>query len=657
MNRINKKLIFLLSIPIFGFVIFVVVHFSFLNKIQHFSHKSENLRVKQLISSDINYNIIKIKSLLYKMILISSNKNILEVSVKEVKRNIQKTKYLLEILQKGGHYKRDIELNLVGKDNFQKDYCFQKTKVSFEVIELMPKLDYLNIQLKKIQLLLIKRTDAKKLKSIRRKIAIFTKQIDSVFRRMIENSNRLFYESQINLSKLELEIENKKQFYASLEFGLIILLVLSFIAVGYFVLKTLMFYNYKLSQKLYIDELTQAKTRVALEEENFTENTLLILLDIDGFSDINELYGMEIGNQVLQEISGKLRKYLDFPIFRVSADVFGIFIEDMKYLNMSVVERINYIKNLLEDDEFIIDDNIIDINVTIGVAVGKHALHDSLAALNMAKEKNISYEIFEDDKQFKYDIEFSKKWKQEIKNAIKENRIKAFVQPIVDKYKQIQKYECLMRMEKIDDKGNIKYIPPVYLDVAMRTKQYLSISKMMIENSFEVFKEGGEFSINLSFFDIRTESMKEFLEELIVLFDVSGKVTFEILESEGIEDYNLVKEFLDYFREKYDVKIAIDDFGSGYSNFKRIMDLKPDFIKIDGSLIKDIAVDSNSFLLVKTMVSYAKELKIKVIAEYVHNKETFDTCKYLEIDLFQGYYFSPPVKLVDLADTSKTITF
>ena len=205
-----------------------------------------------------------------------------------------------------------------------------------------------------------------------------------------------------------------------------------------------------------------------------------------------------------------------------------------------------------------------------------------------------------------------------------------------------------MRMEKIDDKGNIEYIPPVYLDVAMRTKQYLSISKMMIENSFEVFKEGGEFSINLSFFDIRTESMKEFLEELIVLFDVSGKVTFEILESEGIEDYNLVKEFLDYFREKYDVKIAIDDFGSGYSNFKRIMDLKPDFIKIDGSLIKDIAVDSNSFLLVKTMVSYAKELKIKVIAEYVHNKETFDTCKYLEIDLFQGYYFSPPMKLEDL---------
>ena len=176
---------------------------------------------------------------------------------------------------------------------------------------------------------------------------------------------------------------------------------------------------------------------------------------------------------------------------------------------------------------------------------------------------------------------------------------------------------------------------------------------MMIENSFEVFKDGGEFSINLSFFDIKTESMKEFLEELIVLFNSKGKVTFEILESEGKEDYNIVKEFLDYFRKKYDVKIAIDDFGSGYSNFKRIMDLKPDFIKIDGSLIKDIAIDSNSYLLVKTIVSYAKELKIKVIAEYVHNKETFDTCKYLNIDLFQGYYLSPPMKLEEFTKNRK----
>jgi EAL domain-containing protein (putative c-di-GMP-specific phosphodiesterase class I) len=168
-----------------------------------------------------------------------------------------------------------------------------------------------------------------------------------------------------------------------------------------------------------------------------------------------------------------------------------------------------------------------------------------------------------------------------------------------------------------------------------------------------VFKDGGEFSINLSFFDIRTESMKGFLEELILLFKAEGRVTFEILESEGIEDYNIVKEFLDYFRKKYDVKIAIDDFGSGYSNFKRIMDLKPDFIKIDGSLIKDIAIDSNSYLLVKTIVSYAKELKIKVIAEYVHNKETFDTCKYLNIDLFQGYYLSPPMKLEEFTKNRK----
>ena len=132
-----------------------------------------------------------------------------------------------------------------------------------------------------------------------------------------------------------------------------------------------------------------------------------------------------------------------------------------------------------------------------------------------------------------------------------------------------------------------------------------------------------------------------FLEKLIKKYNAQNRVTFEILESESIEDYLIIKNFLEYFKQ-FGVKVAIDDFGSGYSNFKRIKELKPDFIKLDGSLIKNIATDTSSYIIVKLMVNYAKELKVKTIAEFVHDKDTFDTCIYLGVDYLQGYYISEP---------------
>ena len=142
---------------------------------------------------------------------------------------------------------------------------------------------------------------------------------------------------------------------------------------------------------------------------------------------------------------------------------------------------------------------------------------------------------------------------------------------------------------------------------------------------------------------MNSDSMKELLEYLIVTYNAEGRVTFEILENEGIQDYQVIEEFINYFR-KYGVKIAIDDFGSGYSNFKIIMSINPDYIKFDGSLIKNIDTDSYSYLIVKNLVKFAKELNIKTIAEFVHSKEVFDTCNYLGVDYFQGFYISKPKK-------------
>jgi EAL domain-containing protein (putative c-di-GMP-specific phosphodiesterase class I) len=352
---------------------------------------------------------------------------------------------------------------------------------------------------------------------------------------------------------------------------------------------------------------------------------------------------MDVGNKVLQIFAQRLKECSPkWQVFRVSADVFGLYIDDSVSMNLSIEDKVYNLRKRLMFESIKIDDYIIDLNITISIAFGKNALHNAFAALNMAKENQVGYMIFTSEEEFKKKIEYNKKWQKEIKYAIEENRIEPFFQPIVDKKGNVVKYECLMRMKKVNG-DEVEYIPPFFLDIAIKTKQYLTISKQMIEKTFIYFRNGGEFNINLSYIDMQSESMRDLLEYLITTYNAQGRVTFEILEDESIKDYHIIEEFISYFK-KYGVKIAIDDFGSGYSNFKRIMSINPDYIKFDGSLIKNINTDKYSYLIVQNLVNFAKSLNIKTVAEYVHNKDVFDTCVYLGVDYLQGYYISAPKK-------------
>jgi len=121
----------------------------------------------------------------------------------------------------------------------------------------------------------------------------------------------------------------------------------------------------------------------------------------------------------------------------------------------------------------------------------------------------------------------------------------------------------------------------------------------------------------------------------------AGRVTFELLESEAIQDYKKVDRFIGEV-SRYGAKIAIDDFGSGYSNFSYLTKINADYIKIDGTLIENIDVDDASMIVVDTIVQFAKKLGIETIAEYVHSSVVMAKVKELGIDFSQGYYIDEP---------------
>jgi EAL domain-containing protein (putative c-di-GMP-specific phosphodiesterase class I) len=146
---------------------------------------------------------------------------------------------------------------------------------------------------------------------------------------------------------------------------------------------------------------------------------------------------------------------------------------------------------------------------------------------------------------------------------------------------------------------------------------------------------------------LENDFTREYIIEKIRKFKDSERIGFEIVESEDIRNSQKALEFIKTVKS-FGCKILIDDFGSGYANFDYLLSLGADGIKIDGSLIKNILKNKNSQIIVKTIVSFAKEVNMQVIAEFVENHEDFEYLKSLGIDCYQGYFFFPPKDNIEI---------
>lgn len=238
---------------------------------------------------------------------------------------------------------------------------------------------------------------------------------------------------------------------------------------------------------------------------------------------------------------------------------------------------------------------------------------------------------------------------QKLKKALHNEKVQTYFQPIVDKEGQVKKYEALARI--IDPEDNEKILfPNEFLNIIKNSKNYEQFTKQIIKKSLEGSnKLKSNVSINLSFDDISNPEIINYLKE--TLKQTTHEITIEFLESEGMQDLEKTKQFCNLMHS-YGAKIAIDDFGSGYSNYDYFLEIPLDIIKIDGSLIKK-ANDYKGYLLLESIIYYAKKSDILTIAEFVENKEYFNILKGLGIDLFQGYYFDKAKAIKDIIDDGK----
>ena len=401
---------------------------------------------------------------------------------------------------------------------------------------------------------------------------------------------------------------------------------------------------------LYTDTLTELPNRNALlKDMNQMQNDFMIaIIDIDSFGNINDIYGVETGNFVLKFFSQFLQNIIntkEYKLYRLGSDEFAIanFIhkENIYYID----EIKNIINNLKNKKIFLPNFEVeIYIGITIGMAVGKkYILEKADMALKKASEKNQNFYILKDSDIVKNEYKNHIKWINIIKNSIAKKNIIPFLQPIVDKNENIQSYEALMRIE---DEKNI-YSPFDFLQIAQKAKMYFELSKIMIDKSMKMAVEHQKiFSINLSYLDMVNPEIFEYIRDKLSYYNAGNNIIFEILEHEEINDFEKIYKFIS-MAKNMGAKIAIDDFGSGYANFIYILKIKPDFVKIDGSIIKEIDKNYGALTIAKAIVEFSKKLNITTIAEFIHSKSVFEVAKSIGIDKFQGFYFSKPTKNLD----------
>jgi EAL domain-containing protein (putative c-di-GMP-specific phosphodiesterase class I) len=264
-------------------------------------------------------------------------------------------------------------------------------------------------------------------------------------------------------------------------------------------------------------------------------------------------------------------------------------------------------------------------------------------ALKTAKKRGYTFVKYHDSLQIKEEYHNNIHWSKKLKEAINNNRFQLYYQGIHDaKTQNIYEYEALIRI--IDEEGTV-VSPGQFLEIAKKSRLYVHITDFVIHTIFkQLVATPHRYSINLSIDDILDPKIQSKIYELLAEHPVGDRLIFELLEGEGIENYQEVLAFILRVKE-FGCKIAIDDFGTGYSNFAHIMKLNVDFIKIDGSLIKRLDLDLSAQDIVRTIVEFAHRLNIKTVAEFVSTKDIYDECIELKIDYIQGYYLSEPIPL------------
>jgi diguanylate cyclase (GGDEF)-like protein len=390
------------------------------------------------------------------------------------------------------------------------------------------------------------------------------------------------------------------------------------------------------------------------------EHHTVLYIDLDHMQVINETMSHQAGDEALQTTAQLIKRLIrDIDIAaRIGGDKFGVLLYNCSPdRGMTISKRIS---NEIKGQEISWNGKKIQLSACIGLASissssknALNALDDAEIACNTAKEEGKNKISF-----FKFgDVDLSGKrdemhWAQMLQDLLDKNKFTLFCQKIHNLKKENGSlyYEILLRAQ--DNKGYI-IEPKKFIPAAERYKMMPIIDRWVISNVLDVLEKSWEdlqhfqaiWSINISGQSIREENFLDFiLDSLQNSLIPASAICFEITETAAIGNLIAAQNFIKSLQKKGST-ISLDDFGSGLSSFNYLKNLNIDYIKIDGSIVKDVAENHVSRAMVKAIKDVAEALELPTIGEYVENDAIAGQLSLLGVDFAQGYHIGRPVPL------------
>ncbi|MCX8026335.1 MAG: EAL domain-containing protein, partial [Thermodesulfovibrionales bacterium] len=387
----------------------------------------------------------------------------------------------------------------------------------------------------------------------------------------------------------------------------------------------------------------------------------LIIVNIDAFKLINDSYGHSIGDQFLKQFAEFLKGFvveldivakpeINSIVGRLGGDEFALFLAERDEKQALII--VEDLRQRIEKTRFL--NEMIRVTASIGISLypeQSQGVSDLLTKANAAviKAKELGqnrWYLYQENDTYLKTAQSSLEEKQRIITAMEEDRFVPYFQPILDlKTNSIHHYEALARLIAPDD---TVMLPSSFIFTAERYGLISGIDKiityktMLIQAELRRLGRIVSFSINLSGKHLGDESMLKYLKES--LDDTKAQpenIVFELTETAAIQDFTAAVRFVKELKSM-GCKFSLDDFGVGFTSFVHIIEMEVDFIKIDGSFVRNISLSKRNRLLVKTIADLARGLNIKTIAEFADTEETLSILRELGVDYAQGYFIGKP---------------
>jgi diguanylate cyclase (GGDEF)-like protein len=393
----------------------------------------------------------------------------------------------------------------------------------------------------------------------------------------------------------------------------------------------------------------------------------ILYLDLDQFKIINDTCGHHAGDALLQQLTVIMKEQLrqNDLLARLGGDEFGVLFENCA--GEPALQIAEALRQIVSEFRFAWTDKLFSIGVSIGMvsfAKDELALNDILSIVDgacyIAKDKGRNrIHVYHPNDSELMERKGQMNWVSRISDAIKDERMVLYRQEIIPLQHSPDKtvhFEILLRM--LDEDGHL-VLPSSFLPAAERYNLMPMIDFWVVKTAFEYCRDACTdpdmsytCAINLSGGTLCDERLVSYIQTQLQIFGIApSMICFEITETIAIANLNSAVSLIRELRQM-GCRFALDDFGSGMSSFGYLKNLPVDFIKIDGSFVRNMLNDRTDRAMVKAINNIGQEMGIRTIAEFVEDDQTREALRKIKVDFAQGFGIGKPRPLVSDADTS-----